>query len=93
MSQFLRLLVEDDKAAALTTVCARLRQGENDSRAFSVVPEAFDCIPGKPFAYWVSKPVRETFRRDKAALLESLASGGASTRHIHRSLRKLAQLS
>ena len=63
MSQFLRLLVEDDKAAALTTVCARLRHGESDSRAFSVVPEAFDSIPGKPFAYWVSKAVRETFRR------------------------------
>lgn len=63
MSQFLRLLVEDDKAAALTTVCARLRQGESDTRAFSVAPEAFDLIPGKPFAYWVSKAVRETFRR------------------------------
>lgn len=63
MSQFLRLLVEDDKAAALTTVCTRLRQGGSDSRAFSVVPEAFDSIPGKPFAYWVSKAVRETFRR------------------------------
>ena len=36
--------------------------------------------------------LRETFRRDKAALLESLASSGASTRHLHRSLHRLAQL-
>ena len=36
--------------------------------------------------------LRETFRREKAALLETLASSGASTRHLHRSLHKLAQL-
>ena len=36
--------------------------------------------------------LREAFRRDKASLLESLAQGGASTRHLHRSLRQLAQL-
>ena len=34
--------------------------------------------------------LRETFRRDKAALLDSLAIG-AGTRHLHRSLHKLAQ--
>lgn len=63
MSQFLRLLAEDDKAIALTTVCARLRQGEDDPRAFTVAPEAFDAVPGKPFAYWVSDAVRQTFKR------------------------------
>lgn len=63
MSEFLRLLVEDDKAAALQTLCARLRQGEADSRAFDVEPEAFDAVPGKPFAYWVSHAVRQTFQR------------------------------
>src|SRR5574343_608758 len=35
--------------------------------------------------------LRETFRRDKAALLDSLAIG-AGTRHLHRSLHKLAHL-
>src|SRR5574343_474113 len=35
--------------------------------------------------------LRETFRRDKAALLDSLAIG-AGTRHLHRSLHRLAQL-
>jgi len=35
--------------------------------------------------------LRETFRRDKAALLDSLAIG-AGTRHLHRSLRQLAHL-
>ena len=63
MSQFLRLLDIDNKAVALQTVCARLRLGERDSRAFHVSPDAFNAVPGKPFAYWVSDAVRETFRR------------------------------
>lgn len=63
MSQFLRLLSEDNKAVALAEVCTRLRAGESDARVFFVTPEAFDAVPGKPFAYWVSKAVRETFRR------------------------------
>lgn len=63
MTIFLRLLAEDDKAAALQQVCARLRRGEADARLFEVAPEAFDAVPGKPFAYWVSDAVRETFRR------------------------------
>lgn len=62
MTLFLRLLAEDDKAAALQTACARLKAGEAEPRAFSVAPEAFDAVPGKPFAYWVSDAVRETFR-------------------------------
>jgi len=36
--------------------------------------------------------LRETFRRDKAALFESLATSGPSTRHLHRSLRQLTHL-
>ena len=63
MSQFLRLLGEDDKASALTEVCGRVRSGTSDVRTFSVLPEAFDSVPGKPFAYWVSAAVRETFQR------------------------------
>jgi hypothetical protein len=63
MSQFLRLLSEDDKASGLAEVCGRIRLGVSDARAFSVFPEAFDSVPGKPFAYWVSSAVRETFQR------------------------------
>ncbi len=36
--------------------------------------------------------LREAFRRDKAALLESLASCGSSTRQLHHGLQKLAHL-
>jgi hypothetical protein len=32
-----------------------------DPRVFDVAPEAFDAVPGKPFAYWVSNGVLELF--------------------------------
>ena len=63
MTQFLRLLAEPDKAAALKTACARLRQGQPDPHHYEVAPQAFDAVPGKPFAYWVSEAVRQTFQR------------------------------
>lgn len=62
MSHFLRLLGETDKAQALATVCTRLRQGVIEARHFDIPPEVFDAIPGKPFAYWVSEAVRQTFK-------------------------------
>ncbi|WP_295386117.1 hypothetical protein [uncultured Thiodictyon sp.] len=67
MTIFLRLLTEADKEAGLSTACARLRQGETDPRLFEVVPEAFDAVPGKPFAYWVSDAVRTGYLRCEAA--------------------------
>ena len=63
MTTFLRLLSESDKAAALAAVSARLRQGVAEPRCFDVPPTAFDSVPGKPFAYWVSEAVRQTFNR------------------------------
>lgn len=63
MSHFLRLLKEGDKASALWEVSQRLRVGEVDARAFDVLPDAFAAVPGKPFAYWVSDAVRQTFRK------------------------------
>ena len=63
MSRFLRLLGEGDKAASLVEVCKKVRVGAHDDRSFSVLPEAFDSVPGKPFAYWVSAAVRDTFQR------------------------------
>jgi hypothetical protein len=63
MSVFLRLLSEDDKGSVLLDVCTKLRANGLDKRVFEVQPEAFDSVPGKPFAYWVSEAVRQTFRR------------------------------
>ena len=59
MSVFLRLLNERDKAAALLEVCSQQRAAGADARIFEVPPQAFDAVPGKPFAYWVSEAVRE----------------------------------
>ena len=63
MSVFLRLLNERDKAAALLEVCSQQRAAGADARIFEVPPQAFDAVPGKPFAYWVSEAVRETFAK------------------------------
>jgi len=80
VSYFLRLLSEDDKALALAAVSERLRVGNRDTRKFFVQPEAFDAVPGKPFAYWVGEEVREAFRRlplfqgDSRAVKQGLAT-------------------
>jgi len=63
VTDFLRLLAEADKAPALLEACMRLRQGENEDRHFELAPEAFDALPGKPFAYWASEAVRNVFLR------------------------------
>lgn len=63
MSQFLRLLSENDKAQALLEVSQHLRMGVADIRAFEVQPDVFDAVPGKPFAYWVNEAVRACFGR------------------------------
>ncbi len=62
MTTFLRLLAEGDKAEALSQACTRLRQGAPDPRRFEVAPESFDAVPGKPFAYWVSSAIRNSFK-------------------------------
>ncbi|HDY5065453.1 TPA: type II restriction endonuclease subunit M [Pseudomonas aeruginosa] len=61
MSTFLRLLSEGDKAEALKTACNHLRDGESDPRSFSVAPDSFDSVPGKPFAYWADHAVLSAF--------------------------------
>jgi hypothetical protein len=73
MSHFLRLLSEADKAAALAEVSRRLQSGESDERAFQVPPEAFDSVPGKPFAYWVGESILGLF----SSTLSLEASGGS----------------
>ena len=75
MTTFLRLLTEDDKAGAMVESCARVRHGMHEPRCFEVMPEAFEAVPGRPFAYWVSNAVRDTFRR-----LPSFESSGRAVR-------------
>ena len=61
MSQFLRLLIETDKAQALADVCSQLRAGQTDSRSFELDPKSFGTVPGKPFAYWTTQTIRDLF--------------------------------
>lgn len=80
MTIFLRLLAEEDKGAALLDVCSRQRAEGSAGHPliFEVAPEAFDAVPGKPFAYWVSDAVRESFRQHPAfqSCGRTAASGG-----------------
>lgn len=73
MSHFLRLLNEADKASALTEVSRRFRSGESDGRVFQMPPDAFDSVPGKPFAYWVGSSVLGLFK----SMLSLEANGGS----------------
>ncbi|MEW9049153.1 hypothetical protein [Stutzerimonas kunmingensis] len=63
MTHFLRLLTEQNKESALVTACQNVRQGHADPFHFELTAESFDAVPGKPFAYWVSEAVRQTFQR------------------------------
>lgn len=63
MTQFLRLLKENDKGVALASTAARVRSGEDDPRRFEVDPASFEAVPGAPFAYWVTNRIWETFQR------------------------------
>lgn len=61
MTHFFRLLNESDKALALQNTCQAFRNGQIESRVFSLPHDSFDAVPGKPFAYWVSSNVRQAF--------------------------------
>jgi len=63
VTYFLRLLGEEDKALGLRDISERVRAGQEDERFWLLSPDAFDAVPGKPFAYWVSEAVRTTFNR------------------------------
>ena len=63
MTTFLRLLSDQDKGAGLAAACTAVRSGNTEARVFEVAPTSFDAVPGKPFAYWVSEEVRQTFNR------------------------------
>ena len=58
MTTFLRLLIDEDKEAALLSAV----QHGGDQRLFVVAPDSFRQIPGAPFAYWISDAVRQMFK-------------------------------
>lgn len=88
MSQFLRLLNEDNKADCLQLICANFRQGKSDSRIYEAQAEDFNVIPGRPFAYWVSQAVRDLFVKfDSFEATGGSAWIGASTKDDFRFLR------
>lgn len=63
MTTFLRLVTDEDKSAALSSVCASFRDATEDSRILEVSPNSFLAVPGAPFAYWVSDEVRAAFEQ------------------------------
>ncbi|WP_031297138.1 hypothetical protein [Stutzerimonas chloritidismutans] len=63
MTYFIRLLTSNEKQTDLQKIANKIRMGESDARLFLVDASAFDSVPGKPFAYWVSESVRQTFQR------------------------------
>ena len=62
MTIFLRLLNNENKAEDLATACARFRTGRLEPCTFEIGLDAFDAIPGRPFAYWISDSVRGLFK-------------------------------
>jgi hypothetical protein len=60
---FLRVLEPsvDEKEDALLSSIRALRTASADSATFDVSPEAFQTVPGSPFAYWASETIRSVF--------------------------------
>jgi hypothetical protein len=90
MTIFLRLLAEEDTGAALLDVCSRQRAEGSAGHPliFEVAPEAFDAVPGKPFAYWVSDQIRSSFTRHLPLQTNGRrAVFGGSTKDDQRYLR------
>lgn len=63
MTVFLRVLEPsvDEKEGALLSSIRALRTASADSATFDVAPEAFQTVPGSPFAYWTSETIRSVF--------------------------------
>jgi len=59
---FIRLLSAQDKAEALTSAVAALRDGRTEEGVvFTVDPSSFSKVPNSPFAYWVDDSIRDLF--------------------------------
>lgn len=63
MTVFLRVLESsvDEKEGALLSSIRALRTASADRATFDVSPEAFQTVPGSPFAYWTSETIRSVF--------------------------------
>lgn len=63
MTVFLRVLESsvDEKEGALLSSIRALRTASADRATFDVSPEAFQKVPGSPFAYWTSETIRSVF--------------------------------
>lgn len=63
MTVFLRVLEPsvDEKEDALLSSIRALRTASADRATFEVSPEAFQKVPGSPFAYWTSETIRSVF--------------------------------
>lgn len=63
MTVFLRVLEPsvDEKEDALLSSIRALRTASADRATFEVSPEAFQKVPGNPFAYWTSETIRSVF--------------------------------
>jgi len=60
---FLRLVSQNDKASALAEATNTIREGLSSSLTHMVNPVSFRQIPGSPFSYWVSEPMRRIFTK------------------------------
>ena len=69
------------------TLISGRRTANGDPRVFKVEPKAFAAVPGRPFAYWVSDAMRETFLRLPALGEILLATSGTGTLDDFRFLR------
>src|SRR5690606_12919480 len=60
---FLRVLEPsvDEKEDVLLSSIRALRTASADRATFEVSPEAFQKVPGSPFAYWTSETIRSVF--------------------------------
>ena len=77
---FINALREDDKGAAVLSAAAHVRTNSTGQAVYVVDPTAFQQIPGTPFSYRVTEPVRRLFvtlpayGRDGRSVKQGLAS-------------------
>ena len=58
---FFRMLQADDKAEALHDAVTSFADGSSPTDVFAADTNAFDQIPGSPFAYWTTSSIRSLF--------------------------------
>jgi hypothetical protein len=58
MTYFIRALAEGDKEQATKLLSRDIREGNPNASIFQICVSDFRNIPGSPFAYWISEPVR-----------------------------------